>query len=126
MAVQLDQIYSTFKFRRAAHLGSPSLDSQLQLLEFLSAPQTGQIPLQSSRQRLRDGNESNNCSFTNSSTSIASPSKTDTARSSSESSTMFEALYSESVIYSNPKSLLMTDSNGFKQRSHSISTCVSK
>src|SRR6266850_1212183 len=80
------------RFPNDAQRGSPSLLSQPQSPAFLSLPQFGQIPLQFSWQRLRVGTDNRSCSFTISSTSMPSPSKTETDISASVSSaTMVEA-----------------------------------
>src|ERR1051325_4530682 len=87
-----------FKFLRAAQRGSISLVTQLHSPVFLSMPHSGQMPLQSSRQSMRVGTASKTCSFTISSTSIASPSKTETDISASVSSAAELVSYSEPVM----------------------------
>src|SRR2546423_2145139 len=74
------------KFFSAAQRGSTSSVPHAQSPVFLSMPQSGQIPLQSGRQSVRVGTASKICSFTISSTSIVSPSNTETDSSSSFSS----------------------------------------
>src|SRR6185295_11944705 len=74
------------KFLISAQRGSVSFVVQLQSPLFLSAPHSGQMPLQSSRQSMRVGTASKICSFTISSTSIALPSNTETDISASVSS----------------------------------------
>src|ERR1043165_9199415 len=75
-----------FNFLRAAQRGSISLVTQLHSPVFLSGLHSGQMPFQSSRQSMRVGTASKTCSFTISSTSIASPSNTETDISASVNS----------------------------------------
>src|SRR5215510_1511232 len=114
-----------FKFLRAAQRGSISSVTHWHSPVFLSVPHWGQMPLQSSRQSMRVGTASKICSFTISSTSIAPPSKTETDIWLSVNSAAPLVSYSEPVMYSSSKSTLTGNSNGFRQRSHSIWARVS-